>query len=226
MKRYGTYITYLSVGAVNMDGFERRKKRKKESIINAALELFHAHGFKKVSINEIAKKAGASPVSIYNHYGSKDGLIKNVVKQLLNEIFEKRRSIIEADVSFPDKMQQLLTAKTSAAHDFQGEHFQVDIYSDPELQDYMENVIMKKAYEQMVAFFDEGKRDGYINPALSSKTIITYFEIFQQGWAGLKNLPKDPEKLSELIKELFNLSLYGFMGKPVMGPNFKVKGKE
>jgi AcrR family transcriptional regulator len=209
-----------------MDGFARRKERLKESIMSAALELFHAHGFKRVSINEIAAKAGVSPVSIYNHYGSKDVLIQNVVKRLLDGIYEKREAIFKAKISFPEKMQQMLTAKTSAAYDFQGEHFQIDVYNDPELQDYIENVVMKKTNEQMTAFFDEGKRGGYINPEFSPAAINIYFEIFRQGWAGLKNLPKDPKQLSQLIHELFNLSLYGFMGKPSDKPNFDAKGRD
>jgi AcrR family transcriptional regulator len=40
-----------------MDGFERRKEQKKESIIRAALDLFMQHGFKKVSVNDVAVKA-------------------------------------------------------------------------------------------------------------------------------------------------------------------------
>ncbi|MBM4448805.1 MAG: TetR family transcriptional regulator, partial [Chloroflexi bacterium] len=40
-----------------MNGFERRKEQKKDSIRQAALELFQAYGFKKVSINDIAQKA-------------------------------------------------------------------------------------------------------------------------------------------------------------------------
>ena len=209
-----------------MNGFERRKAQKKESILNAAMELFNAHGFKKVSINEIAKKAGVSPVSIYNHFGSKDALIKSVLKRAIDGIYEKRKAIIEAHISFPEKMQHMLTAKTSAAYDFQGEHFQIDIYNDPELQDYIENVIMKKTNEQMIAFFNEGKDEGYINPEFSAETIITYFDIFRLGWTGLKNLPRDPQRLSLLIRELFNLSLYGLMGKPADEPQFYYTGGE
>jgi AcrR family transcriptional regulator len=209
-----------------MDGFQRRKERKKESIMNAALELFNAHGFKRVSINEIAKKANVSPVSIYNHYGNKETLIRSVLKRVIDGIYEKRKAIMDMNAPFPEKMQQMLIAKTSAAYDFQGEHFQMAIYNDPELQDHLENIIMKQTNEQMVAFFDEGKRDGYINPEFSAEAINTYFEIFLQGWTGLRNLPKDPVQLSQLVRELFNLSLYGFMGKQGDGPNFDVKGRD
>ena len=48
-----------------MDGFERRKEQKKEDIRRAALALFQSYGFKKVSIDEIARKAGVSQVTIF-----------------------------------------------------------------------------------------------------------------------------------------------------------------
>ena len=50
-----------------MDGFERRKEQKKESIRRAALELFQSYGFDKVSLNDIARRARVSHVTIYNH---------------------------------------------------------------------------------------------------------------------------------------------------------------
>jgi len=71
-----------------MDGFDRRKEHKKESIVRAALELFQTYGFKKASINEIAHKAGVSQVTIYNHFGSKEGLVREVVKKLYIDILQ------------------------------------------------------------------------------------------------------------------------------------------
>jgi AcrR family transcriptional regulator len=68
-----------------LDGFERRRERKKESIRRAALELFKINGIKKVSIAEIAKKAHVSPVTIYNHFGDKNTLTCDVIKQSLME---------------------------------------------------------------------------------------------------------------------------------------------
>ena len=47
-----------------MDGFERRKEQKKESIRRAALELFQNYGFKKVSVNDIAERAGVSQIEL------------------------------------------------------------------------------------------------------------------------------------------------------------------
>ena len=126
-----------------MDGFTRRKERVKESIMNAALELFHAYGFKKVSINEIAAKANVSPVSIYNHFGSKQDLIKDVLIKVIDGIYDARRAIIvDANTSFTEKLHQMLTAKDSDAYYFQCEHFQNYIYSFQLINTYIEILFM------------------------------------------------------------------------------------
>jgi AcrR family transcriptional regulator len=53
-----------------MNGFERRKKRKRENICRAAFELFCTLGMQKTKIAQIAKKADVSQVTIYNYFGS------------------------------------------------------------------------------------------------------------------------------------------------------------
>ena len=46
--------------------------KKKQAIIQAALQLFKEKGFKETSIKSIAEVAEVSPVSIYNYFGSKE----------------------------------------------------------------------------------------------------------------------------------------------------------
>lgn len=50
-----------------------------QSILQTAIELFSVWGIKAVSIAEIAQKANVSQVSIYNFFGSKDNLAKQVI---------------------------------------------------------------------------------------------------------------------------------------------------
>ena len=82
-----------------MDGFQRRREQKKESIRQAALELFNVHGIKKVSVNDIARRAGVSPVTIYNYYGSKQGLVHDVATWVLTRLEEEYGAIIHGEGS-------------------------------------------------------------------------------------------------------------------------------
>ena len=91
-----------------MKGFERRTEQKKNSIQWAALELFQAFGFKKVSMSEIASRAGVSPVTIYNHFGSKRELIRDVVKSLSQNTLEKFRAVIESETPFIEKLETII----------------------------------------------------------------------------------------------------------------------
>ena len=49
-----------------MNGFEKRREQKKKDILAAAGKLFFEKGFKETSVEEIAKLAKVSPVSVYN----------------------------------------------------------------------------------------------------------------------------------------------------------------
>ena len=64
---------------------------KEEQIINAARELFRTYGFKKVSMDEIARKAGVTKRTVYKYFSSKQELLKFFI----NEELVNMRKIIE-----------------------------------------------------------------------------------------------------------------------------------
>src|SRR6476659_8718863 len=59
------------------------EQQKQKRILAAAQDLFGHHGFKRVAIDEIAKKAGVSKGTVYNFAESKDELYFKVVEEEL-----------------------------------------------------------------------------------------------------------------------------------------------
>lgn len=196
-----------------MDGFERRKEQKKEDIRRAALELFKIYGVKKVSINDIASKAAVSPVTIYNHFGSKEELVRDVVKQLIQSLQEKYQAIIEGEEPFLEKLEHIIFDKTEIGRQFNEEFIQRVVSNDPEIQQFINSIWERKVNQMMIDFFEEGKRQGYINPELSQEIILLYTEIFRRGIMAHPGLFASPEYNVRLIRELSSLYLYGVMGK-------------
>lgn len=64
-------------------------------IRNRALELFAARGFDGVSVREIAAAAAVSPALVLHHYGSKDGLRREVDAHVARVFDEALAAIAE-----------------------------------------------------------------------------------------------------------------------------------
>lgn len=196
-----------------MSRFDHRKERKKESIRRVALELFQIYGFKKVTINEIANKANVSPVTIFNHFGNKEELVRDVIKTLIQSLLEKYKAVVGSEQTFIEKLEFILFDKTELVRQYQGELIQRALSSDPELQLFIENIWQTEINQLMLKFYEEGKRQGYINPELSQKSILAYTSVFRSGMMANPDLSAELGQDTELIRELISIYLYGLMGK-------------
>ncbi|MEQ9811140.1 MAG: TetR family transcriptional regulator, partial [Azospirillaceae bacterium] len=53
----------------------------RDAILEAAEALFSEHGFKAVTIREIARRAGANVASISYYFQSKEGLLRAIYEE-------------------------------------------------------------------------------------------------------------------------------------------------
>ncbi len=65
----------------------------KETILKKALELFTKHGFKSITMDDIANELGISKKTIYQHFSSKNELVKNAVDFVYDSAMEKLKSV-------------------------------------------------------------------------------------------------------------------------------------
>ena len=166
-----------------MKAYERRKKRNKERLMQAALELFQVQGIKKTTTNDIARKAGVSPATVYNHFGSKEDLVRAAIEYFLNNTLADFKNILMGNLSFMEKMEQILSYKSDMLGHYQGEFMQAIISEDPEIRQFVNSVYMTEIMPVVMDFYEEGKRQGYVNPELSTETIIRYMLIVRSGMA-------------------------------------------
>lgn len=55
---------------------ERKNAAVKQALFEAALRLFRVKGFNETSVDEIAERAGYSRATYFNHFGSKQGVLR------------------------------------------------------------------------------------------------------------------------------------------------------
>jgi len=196
-----------------LNAYERRVERNKERILRATLELFQVHGIKKTTTHDIARKAGVSPATVYNHFGSKEELVRATVKYFLDNVMVDFSRIFQGSHSFMEKMEQILSYKSDMLGSYQGEFMQTIVSENPEIRQIVESVYQKDIMKMVIDFYEEGKKQGYVNPELSTETIMRYMLIVRSGMAAESIFSEDPEQNRKMMQELAPLFLYGIMGK-------------
>jgi AcrR family transcriptional regulator len=197
-----------------MKASERRIERNKERILKATLEFFQVRGIKKTTTNDVAQKAGISPATVYNHFGSKEDLVRATIEYFLNSTLVDFKNILTDNLSFMEKMGRIISYKSNMLGQYQGEFMQAIISEDPEIRQFVNSVYMTEIIPAMMDFYEEGKRQGYVNQELSTENIIRYILIVRSGMAAESILSEDSEHNRKMMQELMPLFLYGIMGKP------------
>lgn len=73
--------------------FEKIRESSKTEILDAALELFATNGFHATSISQIAERAGISKGLMYNYFESKDVLLKKIIEEGFNLLYDLMISV-------------------------------------------------------------------------------------------------------------------------------------
>ncbi|MCI8445297.1 MAG: TetR/AcrR family transcriptional regulator [Bacilli bacterium] len=82
--------------------------KKQLEIINTARDLFTTYGYKKVSMDEIAKTAGVTKRTIYHYFKDKDTLFQYFVDEERAKIKEAIEEIEKANLPFFETVHETL----------------------------------------------------------------------------------------------------------------------
>ncbi len=66
----------------------------RDAILRAATEVFARYGFKKASVDDIARRAGTGKGTVYLHFDSKEALFATVARDVWGRVFEHLRAAV------------------------------------------------------------------------------------------------------------------------------------
>ncbi len=78
-------------------------------LLEAAAVHFNANSFGEVSLSKIAKTAGMTGAAIYNHFGSKEALFAETVKDRIQKNYEIISKAGTIEGSWKDRLNNILT---------------------------------------------------------------------------------------------------------------------
>ncbi|MFK7773130.1 MAG: TetR/AcrR family transcriptional regulator [Saprospiraceae bacterium] len=178
-------------------------------ILKTAKDLFWKHGLRKVSVEEISKKAGVSKMTFYRNFKNKKEVAKVVLEELMKQSNNDYQRIMKDErFNFSEKMAQLIELKQQSVKNM-SKDFLTDLYhpSFVELVQEMEKH-RTKSLRLIKKDFRKAQKDGFIRKDLKIDFIMYMFNDIGQK-AQDEHLLKMYKNSSELIMALTNFCIYG-----------------
>jgi AcrR family transcriptional regulator len=159
--------------------------KKHHALIAAGRELFWKHGFRRVSIDEVCKLAGASKMTFYRYFPDKQTLAKTVFDQEVDKGTAMFREIMASDTSASEKLEAILKMKADSVNDISTE-FLNDFYADKGsgLQEYIARKTAS-VWEEILDDFRQAQKRGIFRSDFKPELML----YISQQLPGLMNDP-------------------------------------
>ncbi len=174
---------------------------KKSRILAAALPVFMRHGFRRVSMADIAEAAGMSRPALYLTFCSKEDIFTDLLKQWIDETIENVRT----------EMSRCRTPKSKLTRAF-------EVWAVQPFATAMESREMRELLECSFDFAEDVMAQGYrqFEAAIASvlpnnirgrPTAERTAHVLASAVRGFKKTATTQAELRQLIEELLLLSL-------------------
>lgn len=153
---------------------------KKESIVQAAVEVFREKGIEKTKISDIVKVAGIAQGTFYLYFPSKLALMPAIAEVMVEKTMDIVKETVKEDVSFIMKLEQLVEAIFVVTRDYN--EIQALIYSGLASTEHLKEweTVYAPFYKWISELLAEAKEEGLIRGTLqvdhTAKLIIGLVE--------------------------------------------------
>ena len=202
---------------MRMNGFELRKQQKRKDIMASAFTLFNKEGIKKVKISDIARFANVSQVTIYNHFTSKEELVRAVLKDYMNNQFKAFKEVVQQEHSFAEVIELIIFEKHKAVQSLNPSLLAEMLTTDEELKDYVEHFYRTQTLPLFVQLLEKARERGEINASLSMESIMLYLNALK---TEVQRIPAETwSERKDFLDDVLQLFFYGLSGGPVSSRN-------
>jgi len=185
---------------------------KRDQLLETAKELFFMHGVRRVTVEEICRKADISKMTYYKYFGNKWDIAKNLLDNLFNEGNAAFLAGMEMDIPFAEKLEMLLLFTTERIRSV-GSAFLEDLLDKklPLYEYFMEK--QKVSRKLSVAFFTQAKKEGHIRKDINLTVLLFMLER-------LSDMINDPQfieimpNIEDRASEITALFFHGYARYP------------
>ena len=149
----------------------------------AVLEIFSSQDFHKANIRTVAKKAGVSFSTIYNHYGSKEGLLLAFVDTWMEELTERMIDHLQGIENLKEKVRKAFWIQL----DYYERNPQIGkiLFMTLPMKTWMDDKTFKqnKMFKLFLDVLQQGQKEGTLNSNVRTGVLLDFiFGLVQRSF--------------------------------------------
>jgi AcrR family transcriptional regulator len=177
---------------------------KQQAILASAFEAFRLYGFKRTSMEDIARGAGMSRAAVYLHYRNKEDIFQSLAKGYYDMAVEAVSGILAQDLSLEETLHQAFLAQAGPIYE--------SLVSSPHGQELLDTKhthtmeVVTDGDARLTALYAEWLRDGVASGRITMEGLGEAPEdvakTIYDALHGVKTSLQDPEPFRASLHRL------------------------
>ncbi|HEV2885809.1 MAG TPA: TetR/AcrR family transcriptional regulator [Jatrophihabitans sp.] len=180
----------------------------RERIVAAAVSLFAEQGFDATSVNEVVIRAGVAKGALYHHFASKDDLLYEVYRELVDRQLAGLREILNRGLAPADTLRELIAdlVITTAARAGEAKVFVRESHRLGDANQARVRAARRGIHDAVTDLVRAAQAGGEF-AAVASPEIVTFTVFGVINELPVWYRPDGPKQPAEIADELSNLIL-------------------
>lgn len=194
---------------------ESPERPARKRIVSQARRHFFAHGFRGVTMDDLAEELGMSKKTLYAHFSGKTAILEAAIAEKFGDVDTDLKAISSDQSSdFTAKLRHLLECLERHLEEIRPPFVRDMRREAPEMFQRIEALRRERIQRHFGELFDKGRRSGLIRKDIPANVII---EILLAAVEGIMN-PRKVEELGLTPKTAFMALVRVVLEGAVTGP--------
>ena len=154
---------------------------KREHIITTAEKLFIRFGFRKTTVDEIARAAGMGKSTLYYYFNSKEEIFAAVLRKNADDILQKLAEALEHRADPQEKLRNYIVTRMNVMKDISNyfDMLKTEYFAIYPLIEQERKGFLQQEVEMVTGLFQEGVTQGVFAVKDIGSTVNTFISILR-----------------------------------------------
>jgi AcrR family transcriptional regulator len=178
----------------------------KQRIVAAAVELFAEQGFDATSVNQVVQRADVAKGALYHHFASKDDLLYEVYRELVDRQLSGMQEILAAGLAAAETLRAIIghMVITTAERAPEAKVFFREGHRLSDVNQQRVRAARRAIHNGVIALVEDAQREGGFSRVASADMVaFTVFGVINElpTWYQPDG-PKRPEEIADELSAL------------------------